>query len=155
MRKCVYLISRSLQMNISRHLCREFALQTIFTWLYYKGERTAKQLLDELALHYFQYETQDLLFSVQIVEGVESGMERIREIIERFAPEWPWDKISLVDRATLSIGVYEMLYNEEIPDVVAINEAIELAKKFGDESSPKFINGVLNNVMHHKDELLS
>lgn len=82
-------------------------------------------------------------------------MERIREIIERFAPEWPWDKISLVDRATLSIGVYEMLYNEEIPDVVAINEAIELAKKFGDESSPKFINGVLNNVMHHKDELLS
>lgn len=142
-------------MNISRHLCREFALQTLFSWLYYKGEKGAKQLLDELALHYFQYETQDLLFSVNIVEGVEAHMDEIRGIIERFAPEWPFDKISLVDRATLAIGIYEMLYNEDIPDVVAINEAIELAKKYGDEASPKFINGVLNNVMHHKTELLS
>lgn len=142
-------------MNISRHLCREFALQTLFSWLYYQGDKTAKQLLEELALHYFQYETQDLLFSLQIVEGVEGNMDKIRSIIERFAPEWPWEKISLIDRATLAIGVYEMLYSEEVPDVVAINEAIELAKKYGDEASPKFINGVLNNVMHHKAELLS
>jgi len=142
-------------MNISRHLCRELALQTIFSWLYYQGDKTAKQLLEELALHYFQYEVQDLLFSLTIVEGVEQRMGEIRGIIERFAPEWPWEKISLLDRATLAIGAYEILYNDDVPDVVAINEAIELAKKFGDEASPKFVNGVLNNVMHHKADLLS
>lgn len=142
-------------MNISRHLCREFALQTIFSWLYYEREKPARQLLEELALHYFQYETQDLLFSLQIIEGVEAHMDQIRTIIEQFAPEWPFDKISLLDRATLAIGIYEVLYNNDVPDVVAINESIELAKKYGDEASPKFINGVLNNVMHHKAELLS
>lgn len=142
-------------MNISRHLCREFALQTLFGWLYYDGTKTGKQLLEELALHYFRYEPQDLLFSLNIIEGVEKKIDTLRTVIERFAPEWPWDKISLVDRATLSIGIFEMLYSEEVPDVVAINEAIELAKKFGDDTSPKFINGVLNNVLQHKDELLS
>lgn len=142
-------------MNISRHLCREFALQTLFSWFYYDRQKSGKQLLEALALHYFQYEVQDLLFSLAIVEGVESRMDELQPIIERFAPEWPFDKISLLDRAILSMGIFEILYSEEVPDVVAINEAIELAKKFGDEASPKFVNGVLNNVMHHKEELLA
>ncbi|PIV90538.1 transcription antitermination factor NusB [Candidatus Gracilibacteria bacterium CG17_big_fil_post_rev_8_21_14_2_50_48_13] len=142
-------------MNISRHLCREFALQTLFTWFYYDQQKSAKQILEALALHYFHYEVQDLLFSLAIVEGVENHMESLRAIIERFAPEWPFEKISLLDRGILSIGIYEILYNEEVPDVVAINEAIELGKKFGDEASPKFVNGVLNNVMQHKEELLA
>lgn len=142
-------------MNISRHLCREFALQTVFSWMFHHKERPIRQLLDELALHFFQYEIQDLLFSVQIIEGVAEHMDTIKATIERFAPEWPFDKITILDRATLAIGIYEVLFHDEVPDVVAINESIELSKKFGDEASPKFVNGVLNNVMQHKAELLA
>ena len=75
-------------------------------------------------------------------------MPKIDKIIEKSAPEWPIEQITIVDRNVLRIGLYELLYanKEEVPPKVAINEAIELAKSFGGESSGKFINGVLGTV---------
>ena len=72
----------------------------------------------------------------------------IDKIIAKAAPEWPIDQITIVDRNVLRIGLYELLYGnkEDVPPKVAINEAIELAKTFGGESSGKFINGVLGTV---------
>ncbi|MDP3794242.1 MAG: transcription antitermination factor NusB, partial [Candidatus Uhrbacteria bacterium] len=71
--------------------------------------------------------------------------------IRRFAPDWPLEKITTVDRNVLRIGTYELLFNFDIPSKVAINEAIELAKTFGGESSGKFVNGVLGAV--YRDQL--
>jgi N utilization substance protein B len=75
-------------------------------------------------------------------------LSELNKIIEKAAPEWPLDKITIVDRNVLRIGLFELMYadKESVPPKVAINEAIELAKSFGGESSGKFINGVLGTV---------
>jgi N utilization substance protein B len=84
----------------------------------------------------------------QIITGVVKHLLSIDKIIAKAAPEWPIDQITIVDRNILRIGLYELLYSnkEEVPPKVAINEAIELAKSFGGESSGKFVNGVLGTV---------
>ena len=91
-------------------------------------------------------------FLQSLLMGVEKHVEQLRTIIQTYAPEWPLDKINAVDRAVLYIGIYEVLYSSDVPKVVAINEAIEVAKKFGNKSSPKFVNGVLNSVLKHEKD---
>lgn len=81
-----------------------------------------------------------------LVRGVIKNIDEIDSLITRFAPEWPLDQITIVDRNVLRLGTYELRYDSEIPAKVAINEAIELAKAFGGESSGKFVNGVLGAV---------
>jgi len=81
----------------------------------------------------------------ELTLGVLERKEEIDAAISRFAPAFPLEQISLVDRNTLRLGIYEILSNR-VPPKVAINEAVELAKTFGSESSPKFINGVLGSV---------
>jgi len=87
-------------------------------------------------------------FVWQLVKGVIEHINDIDKIIEKAAPEWPIDQITIVDRNVLRLGLFELLYEdkEEVPPKVAINEAIELAKTFGGENSGKFINGVLGTV---------
>ena len=87
-------------------------------------------------------------FVWQLVNGVVKNIAEIDKVIVSAAPEWPLEQITVVDRNVLRIGLYELLYEnkEEVPPKVAINEAIELAKTFGGESSGKFINGVLGTV---------
>lgn len=139
-----------LSMKLSRHLCREFALQTLFAWLFWSKEKSLSQLFTELQAAYFEYKPSQLDFTQGILTGVEQHFQEIVAYVEKFAPEWPFEKISLVDQATLCVGVYEVMFSEEVPDVVAINEAIELAKKFGNDTSPKFVNGVLHSLMKSK-----
>ncbi len=93
-------------------------------------------------------------FATDTLKGVIKNKEDIIEIIEKYAPEWPIDKIAPIDRAILEIGVYEIVFATEIPPVVAINEAVEIAKHFGDNNSQRFINGVLSTVMKNYDEKL-
>lgn len=87
-------------------------------------------------------------FIRRLVNGVKDNLTKIDAIIERAAPEWPIDQITVVDRNLLRLGLYELLFGnrEEVPPKVAINEAIELAKTFGSDSSSRFINGVLGTV---------
>ncbi len=108
------------------------------------------ELFGNYCLIFFENDEKDLEFSKNILEGIEKNLKKIIKTIEKFAPDWPFDKISMIDRAILCIGVYEIMYNTDIPDVVAINESIELAKKFGDEASFKFVNGVLHSLMKSK-----
>ena len=91
---------------------------------------------------------EDPAFTWQLVTGVIQQLGNIDKIIEKAAPEWPIDQISIIDRNVLRIGLYELLYSDKtaVPPKVAINEAIELAKSFGGENSGKFINGVLGTV---------
>jgi N utilization substance protein B len=90
----------------------------------------------------------DPTFIISLVQGVVKNIDKINTIIEKAAPQWPLAQIAIVDRNVLRIGLYELLFGnrDEVPPKVAINEAIELAKSFGGDSSGKFVNGVLGTV---------
>lgn len=90
----------------------------------------------------------DTTFMADLLKGILAKQPELDLIIEKAAPAWPIDRISVVDRNVLRIGLYELLFGDrsEVPPKVAINEAIELAKTFGGENSGKFVNGVLGAV---------
>ena len=85
-------------------------------------------------------------FVREVVSGVIQNKEKIDHNIENFAPTWPIKQIAVVDRNILRLAIFEILLDNKSPVKVAINEAVELAKKFGSDSSPKFVNGVLGSV---------
>ncbi len=91
----------------------------------------------------------DADFAQSLVYGVETNREKIDDLIMKFSKHWRLDRMSPVDRSALRIGVFELLYREDIPPKVSINEAIELGKKFGDTDSGAFINGILDAVYVH------
>ncbi|PIP24653.1 MAG: transcription antitermination factor NusB [Candidatus Nealsonbacteria bacterium CG_4_9_14_0_8_um_filter_36_17] len=131
----------------SRHLSRSIAMQSLYEWDF-SGKKTDLEKIVERNLKEFGPGLEELSFTWQLVTGVVEHLEEIDKIIEKAAPEWPLSQISIVDRNVLRIGLYELLYEDKtaVPPKVAINEAIELAKSFGGESSGKFINGVLGTV---------
>lgn len=133
----------------SRHLARSIAMQSIFEWDF-KGKNS--NLLSQIVAHnkgeFGPGLEEEYGFIDRLVNGVVENLGKIDKIIEKAAPEWPIEQIGSVDRAILRLGLYELLFGnyEEVPPKVAINEAIELAKSFGGESSGKFVNGVLGTV---------
>ncbi len=89
----------------------------------------------------------------RLIEGVLALKPRLDVLIHRYAPEWSLEQIALVDRNILRMAIYEMALEESVPLKVAINEAIELAKIFGSDSTPRFVNGVLGTLAAHPDEV--
>jgi len=85
-------------------------------------------------------------FAQELISGVLDHRKEIDEIICQKAPAWPLHQVAVVDRNILRLAIYEILINNRVPVRAAINEAVELAKSFGGESSPKFVNGVLGSV---------
>ena len=88
-------------------------------------------------------------FLVILTSGVLENIQRIDKIITEFAPSWPISQMAVTDRNLLRMAIYEMAILNETPPKVAINEAVEVAKVFGSESSPRFVNGVLGAVMEN------
>ena len=138
----------------NRHLSRSIVLQTLFEWDFLFSEEkkiwTNEEVKDALNrnLKEFAPGLEDDAFVNSLTEQVFKKREVIDEIIGKAAPEWPIDKISVVDRNILRIGLVELLFSDrnQVPPKVAINEAIELANTFGGENSSKFVNGVLGAV---------
>lgn len=139
----------------NRHLSRSIVLQTLFEWDFLPAEQ--KQNLIEAEeiekilkrnLKEFAPGLEDDNFVFLLTDEVRKKRTVIDEIIEKAAPDWPIDKISVVDRNILRIGLTELLFGDraQVPPKVAINEAIDLAKTFGGENSGKFVNGVLGAV---------
>ena len=85
-------------------------------------------------------------FAQELVSGVLDHREEIDEVIRQKAPAWPLEQVAVVDRNILRLAIYEILIDNRVPVRAAINEAVELAKSFGGESSPKFVNGVLGSI---------
>ena len=85
-------------------------------------------------------------FASQLLSGVVANQAQLDELIERYAPEWPLDQMAPIDRNILRMAIFEFMLDGETPVKVAINEAVELAKKFGADSSPRFVNGVLGSL---------
>jgi N utilization substance protein B len=93
-------------------------------------------------------------FSRDLVLGVSADQDAIDALIERYAPEWPVDQIAIIDRNVLRICIYELLKRQDTPTKVAINEAVELAKQFGSDSSGRFVNGVLGSLVAKETTLV-
>ena len=123
-------------------------MQSLYEWDFNGRKPEDLEKIIEKDIKEFGTGMKDKTFIWRIAEGVVSHFSSLNKIIEKAAPEWPIEQITIVDRNILRVGLYELLYGdkEEVPPKVAINEAIELAKTFGGESSGKFINGVLGTV---------
>lgn len=123
-------------------------MQSLYEWDF-RGRKTAElSEIVERNIKEFASGLEDTGFVQQLVGGVIKHLADLDKIIEKAAPQWPLDQIAIVDRNVLRLGLYELLFGnrEEVPPKVAINEAIELAKSFGGDSSGKFVNGVLGTI---------
>ncbi|MCX7856891.1 MAG: transcription antitermination factor NusB [Deltaproteobacteria bacterium] len=94
----------------------------------------------------FPYREDIIEYSRKLLSGIKKEKERIDNYIREASKNWSLERITLVDKNILRIGIYEMLYSEDVPPIVAIDEAIELGKKYGNEDSGNFINGILDSI---------
>jgi len=128
---------------MNRHLTRIVALQSLYEW-----DFRQKDPLDIIVGRNVEYYGTDVdkKYLEKIIKGVEKKRKVIDQQIKKAAPEWPIEQIALIDKNVLRLSIYELLYSDEVPPKVAINEAVELGKHFGGENSSKFINGVLGTL---------
>jgi N utilization substance protein B len=127
----------------ARRKIRMLAIQALYEadCVGHEAEKVLDRLLGEEELS-----EDNASFAGELVKGVTQNKEKIDENIRRFAPAWPVAQIPVIDRNILRLAIFEILLDNKVPVKVAINEAVELAKLFGSDSSPKFINGVLGSV---------
>jgi N utilization substance protein B len=130
-------------MTGARRKSRAVALQVLYEVdsVGHKPEDVIKHSLAEEVLA-----EENIEFVKELVSGVLDNKKQIDANIKQFAPTWPIAQISVIDRNILRIAIFELLFDNKTPIKVAINEAVELAKNFGSDSSPRFINGVLSSV---------
>ena len=127
-----------------RRESRAIALQTLFecdTVRHDSGEVLERHLGDS------NLPAEGAKFARELVDGVVSNLDRLDEIIAGAAPSWPVGQMAKIDKNILRLAIYEILIDNRVPVKAAINEAVELAKRFGSESSSRFINGVLGTVV--------
>jgi N utilization substance protein B len=126
-----------------RHKARTVALQALYEIdaVGHDPEATLNHLLKEEKLT-----GENASFARELVHGVIQYKEKLDAHIRRFAPAWPVEQIAVIDRNILRLAIFEILLDNRVPVKVAINEAVELAKDFGSDNSPRFINGVLGAV---------
>ena len=133
----------------SRHLARSIAMQSLFEWDFAgKNPGALPAIVERNEKEFGPGLEEEYPFIERLASGTAEHLAEIDNVIGASAPEWPINQITAVDRAVLRLGLYELLFgvHAEVPPKVAINEAIELAKSFGGESSGKFVNGVLGTV---------
>lgn len=131
----------------NRHLARSIIMQTLYQWDF-RGRPSAAlpAIVDGLLIEFGNGLEEHDAYIRESVERIVDQIDEIDTTIKAFASNWPMEQMTLVDRNILRIGVYEIKFNDAIPGRVAINEAIEIAKSYGGQSSSKFINGILGAV---------
>lgn len=134
---------------MNRHQSRVVAMQIIYEWSMKSKVSIAKVTqinIDNNPIHDI-----DESFIMRIVKGVSEKAKQIDKVIKEAAPDWPLEQIAVIDLAILRLSIYELLFCKDIPPKVAIDESVELAKKYGGANSSKFINGVLGTVYRSSD----
>jgi len=133
-----------------RHLARTIAIQALAEWDFnqsiLKKESEVKKILERHLKESTLPDFEGKEFTEKLVKGISDGLLKINEYIKKYAPQWPIEQITLIDRNILRLGIFELIFFTETPPKVAINEAIEIAKAFGGITSGKFINGVLGAI---------
>lgn len=131
---------------MNRRRSREVATQLLFEMQINKED--AVEIIEN-----FKENTEDKIDDVdfvyvqKVLEGVANNSKEISETISKYLIKWKLERLPKMNVAILNMATYEILFDEEIPNKVTVNEAIELAKKYGDDNAPAFINGVLNNLI--------
>jgi transcription antitermination factor NusB len=127
-----------------RTLSREMSLKILY------AADITKEPLDESSRKFLENNQQEedevVSYAVYLVNGVKENMEKIDAVISKYAANWEIGRMATVDRNILRVASYELLFSDEVPPKVAINEAIEMAKKYGDKDSSKFVNGILDKI---------
>lgn len=140
-------------MASNRHLGRIIALQTLYEQEFRHDCGDANFVLDEVLgrnIARYRDTVDDRSFIRDLVRGVTDKTTELDAVLQPAAPKWPIAEIARMDRIVLRLSTYELLFNTTVPPKVVINEAVELAKSFGGESSSRFINGVLGTL--HKQQ---
>lgn len=127
----------------NRHLSRIIIVQALYEWDFRKDANVED--IAQRGIETFANEV-DNEFVLSATRGVSERADELDSIIGTYAPEWPLEQIAVIDKTLLRASVYELLYLEGTPPKVTINEAVELSKMFGGESSAKFVNGVLGSI---------
>lgn len=138
----------------NRHLQRSVVMQSLFEWDFQGQHRDRALVILRKNLAEFAAGLEETDFARRLMEGALDHQKTIDTLIEKCAPEWPLDQVSVVDRNILRLGIYELMFGnyDEVPPKVAINEAIELGKTFGSDSTPRFVNGVLGTIYREMGE---
>ncbi|MEK7644303.1 MAG: transcription antitermination factor NusB [Patescibacteria group bacterium] len=140
-----------------RHVARSIIMQSLYQWDFKNQPTAAVPAIVAQNIKEFGAGVEETKEYIEdTVNAVIDNQPKIDALILRYAPNWPIDDMSLVDKNILRLGVYEMEFNTEVPPKVAINEAIELAKSYGGQSSGKFVNGILGamyNDLQPKEEI--
>lgn len=139
---------------MSRKVAREVAFKVIFE-LAFQQDEEAKELFNKLletSEEKYEITEEDSVYVNEIVNGIQSNESRLDEKIKRHLKDWSFERISKVDIAILRLAIYEIIERKDIPCKVSVNEAVELAKIFSEDSSPAFINGVLAEIMKEVEE---
>lgn len=134
-----------------RTLAREYTLKIL-----YQAEMTRRDIVAAAGKFWDEEDPPDdnvREFTRRLIEGVAANLAAIDAKISHYAANWQIKRMAVIDRNILRIGVYELLHTSDIPPKVTINEAVELAKKYGDLESGKFVNGILDKI--HKTEALT
>ena len=136
-----------------RHLARSIAMQSLYQWDF-RGRPTAAlpAILDETIDEFGIGLDENIGYIKDTAQGIVENIEDIDKIIEEFSDKWEVSQMTIVDRNILRIGVYELKMNDNIPEKVAIDEAIEVAKSYGGPSSGKFVNGILGAIYNDMKE---
>lgn len=131
-----------------RRRARIIALQALFEIdsVHHPVEQVLAQRLMEEPLS-----EEGKAFATRLVNGVLANLVRLDQVISEIADEWPLEQIAIVDRNILRLAIYEIMMDSDAPIKVAINEAVELAKLFGSDSSQRFVNGVLGTLVSRSD----
>ncbi|HHT48161.1 MAG TPA: transcription antitermination factor NusB [Firmicutes bacterium] len=129
---------------MSRRLARELAFFVLFQ---YDLGRTPWQDALQRLLAENELSPEAVTFLEEMVAGAVAKQEEVDGLLVHFSQDWPLSRMASTDRNILRVAVYELLYRGDIPVEVTVNEAVELAKKYGDENSGKFVNGVLGSVI--------
>jgi len=143
-----------------RHKAREYALQGLY--MYEVSKSSSDNIIDNNIIdNIIEFEWLDdniskdtNEFTVKLIEGVISKIENIDSVIKDYSKNWDFERISIIDKSILRLAIFEMLFMEDIPSVVTINECIELGKTFGGENSGQFINGILDAINKLKNNKL-
>jgi len=135
----------------TRHLARRVALATLFCSMHDNNQTETCAKLSKEAMELDENEY-DQTLTEELIKGTLEHKKTIDPIIEECAPQWPLDKIFRIDLVILEISIFELLIKGNTPEKVVIDEAVELAKEFGNDTSSSFVNGVLGTVFERKEK---
>ena len=136
-------------MSVNRHLTRILMFQTLFEWDFRDNENFSVIRDRNFAIY---KDDVDIKYGKKTLKAIVGKIKELDKKIVSVAPDFPIGKVANIDKAILRLSIYELLYCQEIPPKVAINEAVELAKTFGGDNTYKFVNGVLGTIYRQSEK---